>query len=111
MDHRQKCRESIAGSPKGSGAASYDRGVAALLEVGLREGEEVRFRRSDRRRWQLGRARCVERDGSIGITDRDGASRSVARAQVEVRKAGARGGTGWEPLLDRVARTEQLSFL
>ncbi|MGA0263888.1 MAG: hypothetical protein ACO3MH_09885, partial [Ilumatobacteraceae bacterium] len=35
-----------------------------LRRIGLRAGEEVRFRRADRGRWQEGHISWVERDGS-----------------------------------------------
>jgi hypothetical protein len=82
--------------------------VPDLAVLGLRPGEEVRYRRADRRRWQLGRATRVERDGSIGIIDADGASRSIAAEHVEVSATTVRGRRHWEPLLARATRTEQL---
>jgi len=71
----------------------------------------VRFRRPDRSRWQLGKVAGRERDGSIGITDTNGAARAIPLHLVEVRSTGPRGARAWEPLLDRATRTEQLSFL
>ena len=81
------------------------------LQLGLRVGERVRFLTPGRARWQTGVVRNIERDGSIGIVDGKGATRAVRTDQVEVRRTGPRGAAGWEPLLDRAARTEQLSFL
>ena len=81
------------------------------LQLGLRVGERVRFQQPGRARWQTGVVRHIERDGSIGIVDGKGASRAVRAEQVEVRRTGPRGAAGWEPLLDRAARTEQLSLL
>lgn len=52
-----------------------------------------------------------ERDGSIGVTDGRGSSRSLPIDRLEVRRAGPRGGPGWEPLGERVARCEQLKLL
>ena len=52
-----------------------------------------------------------ERDGSIGITDENGAARAIPMQLVQVRSRGPRGAKGWEPLLDRATRTEQLSLL
>ena len=85
--------------------------ITTLLELGLRAGEQVRFRRPDRTRWQIGSVRRVERDGSIGIVDANGASRSVPAANVEVKRSGSRGAAAWEPLLARAGRTEQLDLL
>lgn len=79
-----------------------------LAGLGLRAGEKVRFRREAQQRWHNGVATRVERDGSLGITDEKGAARALPLQLVEVRCAGPRGGNGWEPLLDRATRTEQL---
>jgi hypothetical protein len=84
--------------------------TASLDALGLREGEEIRFRRPDRKRWQTGFVRRLGADGSIGVTDANGASRSVAPALVEVRRIGPRGKPAWEPLLDRAGRTQQLEL-
>ena len=81
------------------------------LELGLRVGERVRFVQAGRSRWQTGVVRGIERDGSIGIVDAKGASRAVRAEQVEVHRTGPRGAKGWEPLLDRAGRTEQLNLL
>lgn len=83
----------------------------SALEVerlGLRPGEEVRFRRADRARWQDGVVVGVERDGSLGVRDRSGASRAVPLADVLVRATTRRSSRTWEPLLSRASRTEQL---
>ena len=53
---------------------------------------------------------AVERDGSIGVRDQKGASRALAIERLEVRATGPRGANMWEPLLERAARTEQLSL-
>lgn len=82
-----------------------------LLRLGLRPGERVRFRRRDRSRWQPGVAVGVEKDGSLSVRDRDGSARAIPLDLVEVSRAGRRGGRGWEPLLDRASRTEQLKLL
>lgn len=80
---------------------------AAVERLGLQPGEAVRFRRTGRARWQSGVVVGVERDGSLGIRDTDGAFRAVTLDAVLVRVRGAR---RWEPLLERAARTEQLSL-
>jgi hypothetical protein len=85
---------------------------SALAALGLERGEAVRFRRPDRARWQPGTVNGLERDGSIGLTDSNGASRAVALAHVQVRVHTRRAATTrWEPLADRAARTEQLRLL
>lgn len=77
-----------------------------IQRFGLEPGETVRFRRPDRTRWQEGVATGVERDGSLSVADRDGAHRAVPVEHVLVR----RGRRGWEPLVDRAARTVQLQL-
>ena len=80
--------------------------ASALEAIGLRKGEEVRFRRADRARWQLGSLHRLERDGSLRITDGDGAARTVPLALVEVRARGSK----WEPAADRAGRAQQLTL-
>ncbi len=82
-----------------------------LLQLGLRPGEKVRFRRPDRARWQTGEVRRRERDGSIAVVDSNGAARAIPVEHVEVRRSGPRGASGWEPLAERAARSEQLGLL
>jgi hypothetical protein len=84
---------------------------SALAGLGLRPGERVRFRRPDRARWQEGVATHVERDGSLGVRDGDGAARAVPLDRVEVELRTARGARRWEPLLARAGRAEQLRLL
>ncbi len=82
-----------------------------LAILGLQTGETVRWRSSEGGRWRTGRVARRERDGSIGVTDGRGSLRSLAVERLEVRCAGPRGGTGWEPLCERASRTEQLRLL
>ena len=82
-----------------------------LAHLGLHAGEEVRFRRLDRGRWQRGIVRRLETDGSIGVVDGSGAIRSIRVTDIEVRAAGPRGASLWEPLESRAGRTEQLDLL
>ena len=77
-----------------------------IQRFGLEPGEPVRFRRPDRSRWQEGVATGVERDGSLAVADRDGAHRAIPVELVLVR----RGRRGWEPLVERAARTVQLQL-
>ena len=81
-----------------------------LLDLGLRPGEPVRFRRRENERWKEATIVRLERDGSIGLRDANGASRAVPMNLVEVRAVGPRGGKGWEPLADRANRVEQLDL-
>lgn len=85
--------------------------ASALEAIGLRPGEKVRFRRAGRTAWQKGAACRLERDGSLRVTDTDGAARAIpiALIQVEVRPA-LRGAPRWEPLADRAARAVQLTL-
>jgi hypothetical protein len=89
--------------------------ASALAALGLAVGEEIRFLRPDRSRWQPGTVHRLERDGSIGLTDANGGARAVALTQVRVRVRARRSGLAppdrWEPLADRAARTEQLTLL
>ena len=82
-----------------------------LTILGLRPGDTVRWRAAEGARWQTGRVTHRERDGSVGVTDARGSSRSLPVDRLEVRGAGPRGGAGWEALSDRAARTEQLRLL
>jgi hypothetical protein len=79
-----------------------------MQRLGLEPGEAVRFRRIDKARWQDGVAVRLERDGSLAVFDRDGSSRAVPVEHVLVRAPGR--GQRWEPLLERAARTTQLSL-
>jgi hypothetical protein len=81
--------------------------ASALEAIGLRPGEQVRYRRRDRSRWQVGAVRRLERDGSLRISDSEGAARTVPLAEVQVRM----GRAGWEPLAERSARAVQLTLL
>jgi hypothetical protein len=82
-----------------------------LSLLGLRPGEAVRWKAPGRANWRLGKVTHRERDGSIGVTDSRGLARSVPVEQIEVTSPGRRGGRGWEPLVERAARTEQLRLL
>ena len=85
--------------------------AAGLAELGLAEGDAVRFRRRDGERWKDGTAARREADGSLGVRDGKGALRALPLDLVEVRTSGPRGGVVWEPLPDRAARTEQMKLL
>ena len=93
--------------PAGATHASPD----GLTILGLAAGERVRFRRGPAGRWQNGVVTRRERDGSVGITDRNGAARAIPVERIEVACTGSRGGAGWEPLTARAARSEQLRLL
>lgn len=82
-----------------------------LAELGLAAGERVRYRRRAEGRWHEGVVVGRERDGSLSVRDKKGASRALRLDVVEVRCMGPRGAAGWEPVLERAARTEQLRLL
>jgi hypothetical protein len=81
-----------------------------LRRLGLRPGEEVRFRRADRGRWQEGRISWVERDGSITVHDTHGAARSLRPERLEVKRPGRRGRPVWQPITDVAITWEQLTL-
>ena len=83
---------------------------SALLEVGLRPGDRVRFRRAEGASWREAKVERRERDGSVGVRDERGAARALAVERLQVRTKGPRGGTTWEPVAERAARDEQLGI-
>ena len=84
-----------------------DGGLAAL---GIGPGDRVRFRRGAGR-WKEGVVERREKDGSVGLRDGKGSSRSIPIDQLEVRTSGPRGAPRWERLAERAARTEQMRLL
>lgn len=82
-----------------------------LAQLGIQAGDRVRFRRNPDGRWHEGTAIRRERDGSLGVRDKKGASRAIPLDLIEVKGEGPRGAVRWEPLLERAARTEQLRLL
>ncbi len=81
-----------------------------LLSIGLRPGDQVRFRRATGDRWLPGKVMGREADGSVDLRDARGRSRAIPVGQIEVAERGPRGGRVWTPLVDVVARTEQLDM-
>jgi hypothetical protein len=84
--------------------------VPVLQELGLSAGDRVRWRDGRSSRWREGRVVGRERDGSVGVRDGRGASRALRVDRLEVRGRGPRGGVMWEPLPQRVSRSEQLGL-
>lgn len=82
-----------------------------LAILGLEAGESVRWRAASGGQWRNGRVTRREKDGSVAVTDARGMARSLSVERLQVRRSGPRGGRGWEPLPDRVRRTEQLRLL
>lgn len=83
---------------------------SALLAVGLRPGDRVRFRRSGGGSWQEAKVERRERDGSIGVRDARGAARAIPHERLQVRTTGPRGGMVWEAVAERADRDEQLGI-
>jgi hypothetical protein len=83
---------------------------SALLEIGLRPGDRVRFRRNDTSSWKEGVVERRERDGSVGVRDARGAARAIPVERLQVRGTGPRGGAIWEAVADRAERDEQLGM-
>ena len=83
---------------------------SALAALGIAAGDRVRFRRGGGR-WKEAVVERREKDGSIGLRDAKGSSRSIPVDQLEVRTNGPRGAPRWESLTERAARTEQMRLL
>ena len=84
-------------------------GRPPLAALGLRPGDRVRFRRGTGH-WTEGVVTGRERDGSVALQDRKGASRAIAAARLEVRRPGPRGAPRWLAVEELAARREQLSL-
>jgi hypothetical protein len=85
--------------------------TTGLAELGLAEGDKVRFRRRESERWKNATVLRRESDGSLGVCDAKGAIRALQLEAIEVWSRGPRGGIVWEPLTERAARSEQLRLL
>lgn len=84
--------------------------VRSLVDWGLRAGDRVRYQRTDGGRWHEATVERIERDGSIGVRDANGAARSLAPERLEVRITTKRGAATWRGLLDHAATPEQLDL-
>jgi hypothetical protein len=82
-----------------------------LLAIGLRAGEQVRFRKVTGGQWQLATVVGRAKDGSVALRDAKGAARNLPIDRLEVRTSGPRGAVTWEPVPARAARSEQLHLL
>lgn len=97
-------------SGKSSPENSVNEQDELLRNLGLFPGEEVRFRRADRGRWQSGHIARVERDGSITVHDSDGAARSLRPERLEVKRRGRGRSMVWHPVSEVAVTSEQLTL-
>src|SRR3546814_8881171 len=81
---------------------------SALLQVGLRPGDRVRFRRSTGVTWQEAVVERRAKHGSVGVRDGRGVARGITIDLLQVRTTGPRGGAVWEPVVARAGRDEKL---
>lgn len=86
------------------------RSPAALAQLGLRPGEPIRFRRTERSRWIVGRVSGIATDGSITLHDPDGSARSLRPERVEIRRPGSRGRLRWRVVSEVAITWEQLEL-
>ena len=86
------------------------RSPTALARLGLRMGEPIRFRRSNKGRWVVGKVSGIEADGSIALRDPDGSARSLRAEVVEIRRPGSRGRLRWCVVSDVAITWEQLEM-
>jgi hypothetical protein len=84
---------------------------SALVEVGLRPGDRVRFRQREGGSWKEATVERRERDGSVGVRDERGAARAITLDRLQVRTTGKRGGSVWVPATDKAGQDEQLGLL
>ena len=84
---------------------------SALVEVGLRPGDRVRFRQREGGSWKEATVERRERDGSVGVRDERGAARAITLDRLQVRTTGKRGGSVWVPAVDKASQDEQLGLL
>jgi hypothetical protein len=73
-------------------------------------GEPIRFRRTDKGRWVVGRVAGIEHDGSICLRDPDGSARSLRAERVEIRRPGSRGRLRWRVVSEVAVTWEQLEM-
>jgi hypothetical protein len=84
---------------------------SALVEVGLRPGDRVRFRQREGGSWKEATVERRERDGSVGVRDERGAARAITLDRLQVRTTGKRGGSTWVPAAEKAGQDEQLGLL
>ena len=81
-----------------------------LLQLGLKAGEPVRFRKAEQGRWFHGTMAGVAVDGSINLFDANGGARSIRPERVEVRRPNVRGRLVWRLVSDVAVTWEQLAL-
>lgn len=86
------------------------RSPASLARLGLHLGEPIRFRRTERGKWIVGRVAGMASDGSITLRDPDGSARSLRPDRVEIRRPGSRGRLKWRVVSDVAVTWEQLEL-
>ena len=69
--------------------------VTCLADIGVRRGDQVRWRARDSTTWNTGRVVGLERDRSISLIDSKGSWRAIRQSQLSVRIANR-----WVPLVD-----------
>jgi len=78
--------------------------------LGLRYGEDIRFRRQGHGRWIVGRVEAVEADGSVTLRDPDGSARSIRPERLEIKRPGSRGRLRWRVVSEVAVTWEQLEL-
>lgn len=87
-----------------------DGDTVTLDDLGLHEGEAVRWRRHDGGNWQTGVVIGCESDGSIAVRDRDGAWRSIVAERLEAKRPGRKGKLVWQTVAEAAAAPAQLTL-
>lgn len=97
----------MASRRKPAPAPEPDPDLPTLGQLSLEPGDRVRFRRAAGQRWQEAIVETRERDGSVGLRDDKGASRSIRFEMLEVHRV-RKGAGRWEPVTEQ--EHEQLSL-
>ena len=84
--------------------------ISTLSAVGLRPGEQARFRRLDGGRWVDAKLARIEIDGSVTLHDSNGAARTLRPERVQVRRPGDRGRLTWQFVSEVATTWEQLEL-
>lgn len=65
-----------------------------LDSIGLERDQDVRFRTIEGGDWHVGKARYINKDGSLCLIS-DGRFRSIHLVNIQVKRRGPKGGTQW----------------